>query len=137
VPEIDRAQAAKEGFVQLFSGKDLAGWKMLGRGNASVEDGILQVLGGTGEGAYLCYVDRSFADFTLVVDWMVPTEDGDSGVFLRIRVAVPAPRQSSGGRARILRGANPRRGRAMTPSGQVVDVWEGIPALEGRPRDRR
>ncbi|MBN1791364.1 MAG: DUF1080 domain-containing protein [Bacteroidales bacterium] len=91
------------GFVPLFNGKDLTGWKGLVenpliratmkpaelvkaqvkadeimRQGWKVEDGILVF---TGNGNNLCTV-KSYGDFEMLVDWKI-TPEGDAGIYLR------------------------------------------------------
>ena len=92
-----------EGFVPLFNGKDLAGWKGLvenpiARARMSAQDLTARqaeadararttwsVRGGTivfnGKGDNLCTV-KDYGDFEMLVDWRI-TKDGDSGIYLR------------------------------------------------------
>ncbi|HYH56370.1 MAG TPA: DUF1080 domain-containing protein, partial [Anseongella sp.] len=92
-----------EGFVNLFNGKDLSGWKGLvanpiERAKMSekelaaaqekadremregwiVEDGHLVF---TGHGNNICTVEK-YGDFELFVDWKIQ-KDGDAGIYLR------------------------------------------------------
>ncbi len=92
-----------EGFVPLFNGKDLSGWKGLVENpiarakmsppehaakqseadrrmtsNWSVRDGMI-VFNGSGDN--LCTI-KDYGDFEMLVDWRI-TKDGDSGVYLR------------------------------------------------------
>lgn len=94
-----------EGFVPLFNGKDLTGWKgLVGdpvkraqmspeelaeeqekadeimRVHWKVEDGTL-VFDGDREGSHLCTV-LDYGDFEMLVDWKIEP-DGDSGIYLR------------------------------------------------------
>jgi hypothetical protein len=94
---------AEEGFVPLFNGKDLTGWKGLvgtpitrarmskedlpalqavadakASANWSVKDGAIVF---SGKGDNLCTV-KDYGDFEMVVDWRI-TKDGDSGIYLR------------------------------------------------------
>lgn len=94
---------AGEGFVPLFNGKDLTGWKGLvenpvvrGKMDAkalskaqdkandnmrkgwSVKDGLL-VFGGSGDN--LC-TEKKYGDFEMLVDWKI-TSQGDAGIYLR------------------------------------------------------
>jgi HEAT repeat protein len=98
-----RTMTQAEGFVPLFNGKDLAGWKGLvenpiarakmtpeqmaakqvdadakARTNWSVQDGMI-VFNGAGDN--LCTM-KDYGDFEMVVDWRI-TKDGDSGIYLR------------------------------------------------------
>ncbi len=91
------------GFLPLFNGKDLNGWKGLVenplvrskmkpddlakaqvkadeimRNGWKVEDGILVF---TGNGENLC-TTKSYGDFEMIVDWKI-TEKGDAGIYLR------------------------------------------------------
>jgi HEAT repeat protein len=92
-----------EGFVAMFNGKDLTGWKGLvenpiarakmtpqelatkqaaadtkARTTWSVRDGSIVF---NGKGDNLCSV-RDYGDFEMIVDWRI-TKDGDSGIYLR------------------------------------------------------
>ena len=98
-----------EGFISLFNGKDLTGWKGLlkapndnpneraklkpeDRAKAqadadkfmkehwSVKDGVLIF---DGKGFSLATAREDYGDFEMLVDWMLPTEKGDSGIYLR------------------------------------------------------
>jgi hypothetical protein len=97
--------AAPDGFTPLFNGRDLSGWRgrphldprkdaegtpeeraaRQAEWNADltahwkVENGEIV---GDGQGVYLT-TDREYDDFELVLDWMLPTPCGDSGVYLR------------------------------------------------------
>ena len=91
------------GFVSLFNGKDLTGWKGLvsnpiARGKMSeaelataqqkinesiqkdwiIKDGLLVF---TGHGDNLC-TDKQYGDMEMYVDWKI-TEKGDAGIYLR------------------------------------------------------
>ena len=95
--------APPEGFVALFNGKDLTGWKGLVanpekrakmspdqlaeaqakadermRASWKVEDGALVF---DGKGDSLCTA-KDYADFELLVDWKIKAK-GDSGIYLR------------------------------------------------------
>lgn len=97
------AMPQDEGFVPLFNGKDLAGWKGLVenpiarakmspqelavkqaeadqkmRSNWGTRDGTI-VFNGSGDN--LCSV-KDYGDFEMLVDWRI-TKDGDSGIYLR------------------------------------------------------
>ena len=104
--EIDAGKAPK-GFVHMFNGKDLTGWKgvpkspydnpeeraelspedlakVQAEANAlmqehwKVEDGVLHY---DGKGFSLA-TDRDYADFEMLVDWKIE-ELGDSGIYVR------------------------------------------------------
>ncbi|HOT51573.1 MAG TPA: DUF1080 domain-containing protein, partial [Candidatus Hydrogenedentes bacterium] len=94
---------APEGFVPLFNGKDLTGWKGLVadpekrakmspdelaaaqkaadekmRAHWRVENGVLVF---DGKGDSLCTA-KDYGDFELLVDWKIE-KGGDSGIYLR------------------------------------------------------
>lgn len=97
------AAAPPEGFVSLFNGRDLTGWKGLVddpvkrakmspdelaaaqrtadermREHWHVIDGVLSF---DGKGDNLC-TTKDYGDFELYVDWKIPPK-GDSGIYLR------------------------------------------------------
>src|SRR4051794_6318570 len=68
-----------QGFVALFNGKDLTGWKDADKlaEHWKVEDGVL-VNDGKGPNAFTA---QNYQNFELWLDWKIP-ERGDTGVFL-------------------------------------------------------
>lgn len=72
--------------VQLFNGKDLAGWhhENPGASTWSVTDGVLSK---TGQGGSNLITDREFGDFKLHLEFNVPP-GANSGVYLRGRYEV-------------------------------------------------
>jgi hypothetical protein len=79
---LGRAAEKEEGFVPLFNGKDLTGWKQYqGRtDNWRVEDGLL-VCTGKGGGGWLG-TEREYADLVLRLEYRLKP-GGNSGVYLR------------------------------------------------------
>src|SRR5436190_11274007 len=71
----------EEGFVSLFNGKDLSGWKVMGKDAGwTVKDGVIHSDAGN-EGHWL-RSEKEFGDYILKVEWKV-SEGGNSGVFIR------------------------------------------------------
>jgi hypothetical protein len=73
--------------IQLFNGRDLAGWRLVeaGADNAwSVKDGVLinRPVKDSGKHYGNLRTDREFEDFNLALDVNVP-KNGNSGVYLR------------------------------------------------------
>ncbi len=70
-----------EGFVPLFNGKDLIGWKILGskEPNWVAEEALLVC---TGKGGGWLGTDKEYANFELRLEYRL-SEGGNSGVFLR------------------------------------------------------
>ncbi|MGE3808574.1 MAG: DUF1080 domain-containing protein [Gemmataceae bacterium] len=70
------------GFQALFNGKDLTGWKYLGKGAGtfSVKDGAIHYKGGNG---WLCYEQEEFPDFELRCEFRLLKKGGDGGIFFR------------------------------------------------------
>src|SRR5260370_17472837 len=76
--------SADEGFVPLFNGKTLEGWKerqvKAGQeGRWHVSDGILKAKPGSG----WLGTEKVYANFVLRVEWKI-VENGNSGVFIRV-----------------------------------------------------
>jgi hypothetical protein len=89
----DLTQEEKDaGFVSLFNGKDLTGWKYLGKaegdGSFSVKEGAIHYKGGNG---WLCYTEKEYVDFELRCDFKLIKKGGDGGIFFR------ATKDSAGG----------------------------------------
>ncbi len=75
------ADDAKAGWVQLFNGKDLAGWVNPGKpGTWSVQDGEIRIID-TKDHCWL-RTERMYRDFELQLDFKVPP-NGNSGVGVR------------------------------------------------------
>ncbi len=77
------ALAGEEGFVPLFNGKDLTGWKESGKpGSFTVKDGV--IVGKKGKDtAYLLSTEKKYGDFVLRLEYRLAA-DGNSGVFVRV-----------------------------------------------------
>ena len=68
---------------QLFNGKDLSGWKHVGDGHMTVENGLIKTHGGMG---LLYWTGEKFGDCTIRVVWRMQDENDNAGVFIRIPV---------------------------------------------------
>ena len=108
LPASNADNTAPPGFVALFNGRDLTGWKGLPkspndnpakraklspdelaplqqaandrmRQHWSVKEGALEY---DGKGDSLCTLRNDYGDFEMLVDWKIP-EKGDSGIYLR------------------------------------------------------
>ncbi len=66
---------------QLFDGKDLNGWKHVGPGSMSVENGLIRTHGGMG---LLYWTGGKIGDCTIRVVFRMRDENDNSGVFIRI-----------------------------------------------------
>ncbi|MBV6432365.1 MAG: hypothetical protein IANPNBLG_02507 [Bryobacteraceae bacterium] len=69
------------GWKTLFNGKDLDGWKMVGPGSFSVEEGMLRTHGGMG---LLYYTGEKFGNSTIRVVFKTTGDRDNSGVFIRL-----------------------------------------------------
>lgn len=75
--------------TQLFNGKNLDGWKAIGRqegatpGGFTVKDGLLETTVGKGT---LWYTKEKIGNATIKVVYRMSNEKGNSGVFIRIPV---------------------------------------------------
>ncbi|MBK9170719.1 MAG: DUF1080 domain-containing protein [Bryobacterales bacterium] len=66
---------------QLFSGKNLDGWRMTGPGRFEIEDGTLKTAGGMG---LLWYTREQFGDCTIRAVFKTTGPRDNSGVFIRL-----------------------------------------------------
>ncbi len=84
--EDGKSKANTEGWIELFNGKDLQGWKTTG--NWFPKDGVLAIVPRPGEqgwqrySAYLWH-EKQFGDFELDLEFKLP-QGGNSGVFFRV-----------------------------------------------------
>ena len=72
------SQAAE--WKQLFDGKSLDGWSLVGPGRFVVEDGMLKTEGGMG---LLWYTGQPFANTTIRVVFKTASPNANSGVYIR------------------------------------------------------
>lgn len=75
--------AQTDDWKQLFDGKDLTGWKHVGPGFMTVEDGLIQTHGGMG---LLYWTGGKLGDCTIRVVFKMRDHDDNSGVFIRIPI---------------------------------------------------
>jgi 3-keto-disaccharide hydrolase len=68
---------------QLFNGKDLTGWKHVGPGSMSVEDGLIRGHGGMG---LLYWEGEKFSNCVIKVVWKMRDENSNSGIFIRMPI---------------------------------------------------
>ena len=86
---VSQSVAAEHGWIRLFNGKDLSGWKAQGTERWVVEDGAILGESTTGKYGYLT-TEKTFSDFVLRVRFKCET-DGNSGVFTRSRITGESP----------------------------------------------
>lgn len=67
--------------IVLFNGKDLTGWKMVGPGSFTVENGALKTVGGMG---LLYYEGQPFGNCRLRVVFKTASSRDNAGVFIRM-----------------------------------------------------
>src|ERR1700748_3239061 len=75
------AQVVDKGWKQLFNGKDLTGWKEVGKGSRYVKDGTIRSHGGMG---LLYWTKEKFSNCTIKVVYRMEKSNSNSGVFIRI-----------------------------------------------------
>jgi hypothetical protein len=80
---LGKSQNSKEEWRQLFNGKDLTGWKHVGPGSMSVEDGMIRGHGGMG---LLYRTKEKFGNCVIHVEFRMEKENSNSGVFVRIPI---------------------------------------------------
>lgn len=77
--EIRSARVAENGWTNLFNGRDLNGFEVIGDDGWSVEDGVITA---DGTGAGWLGTKDDYADFEFEVEYRLP-EGGNSGLLLR------------------------------------------------------
>jgi len=77
--EKDGVKTPPPGFVSLFNGKDLTGWKDADKGAWTIENGTIHCTGKEGKNLATA---KNYKDFELFIDWKI-TAKGDSGIYLR------------------------------------------------------
>lgn len=65
--------------MELFNGKDLAGWKPVHEVTFDVHEGNLRLVKGMG----WLRTEKEYKDFVLELEWKALVEQYDSGVFIR------------------------------------------------------
>jgi hypothetical protein len=66
---------------QLFNGRDLSGWKHVGPGEMTVENGLIRTSGGMG---LLYFTGEKFGDCAIRIVYRMEHANDNSGVFIRI-----------------------------------------------------
>lgn len=74
-------QDKDQGWQQLFNGKDLTGWKHVGKGEMVVEDGLIRTQGGMG---LLYWTGDKIGDSVIRVVFKMKDQNDNAGVFIRI-----------------------------------------------------
>lgn len=80
--------ASPEGWIPLFNGKDLSGWKHVGPGNMTVEDGLIHTHGGMG---LLYWTGGTIGNCKLRVVFRMRDKNDNSGVYIRIPIEPREP----------------------------------------------
>ncbi|MGZ3833910.1 MAG: 3-keto-disaccharide hydrolase, partial [Mucilaginibacter sp.] len=78
----------EKGWRQLFNGKDLSGWKMVGPGSRYVENGVTGSHGGMG---LLYWTKEKFSNCTIRLVYRMQKSNSNSGVFIRIPIEPREP----------------------------------------------
>jgi hypothetical protein len=76
------------GWKHIFNGKNLNGWKHIGPGEMTVEDGLIHTHGGMG---LLYWSDTKLGDCVIRVVFKMRDENDNSGIFVRIPIAPTEP----------------------------------------------
>ena len=82
------APAQSGEWKQLFDGKDLVGWKHVGPGGMTVEDGLIRTHGGMG---LLYWAGGKLGDCAIRVVYKMRDQNSNSGVFIRIPIEPREP----------------------------------------------
>jgi len=109
LPPMPQATPPPKGWIQLFNGKDLAGWKAVGNAKWTVEKGVLIGQQDDGQSGDL-FTEETYDDFELMVTFKV-LWPANSGIWFRM------PKEGVGYQVDIL---ELREGGAATGS-----IWSG------------
>ncbi len=82
------AQDSGTNWIQLFNGKDLNGWKHVGPGSMTVENGLIHTHGGMG---LLYWTAGPVGNCMIHVVYKMRDQNDNSGVFVRIPVEPREP----------------------------------------------
>jgi hypothetical protein len=82
------AGAFAQNWRQLFDGKDLAGWKHVGPGSMTVEDGLIHTHGGMG---LLYWRGGKLGNCVIRVVYRMRDHNDNSGVYIRIPIEPREP----------------------------------------------
>src|SRR5260370_39556116 len=82
------ARAQTPAWKQLFNGKDLTGWKHVGPGEMTVEDGLIRTHGGMG---LLYWTAGKMGNCRIHVVYKMRDFNDNSGVFIRIPIEPREP----------------------------------------------
>lgn len=100
VPAAQSPATTRGAFTPLFDGKTLAGWKPMGKGTWTVEDGAIVGRHEKGEKEYGHLVsDKSYRDFTVRLKFK--SLKGNSGLYFRVAIDPKAFSGLSGFQAEI------------------------------------
>ena len=80
---VPQAQAQSGEWKQLFDGKDLVGWKHVGPGEMTVEDGLIRTHGGMG---LLYWTGGTLGDCVIRVVFKMRDHNDNSGIYIRIPI---------------------------------------------------
>ncbi|HEX7362740.1 MAG TPA: DUF1080 domain-containing protein [Bryobacteraceae bacterium] len=80
--------ALAQNWRQLFDGKDLAGWKHVGPGSMTVENGLIHTHGGMG---LLYWKGGTFGNCVIQVVYRMRDHNDNSGVYIRIPIEPREP----------------------------------------------
>jgi hypothetical protein len=83
VSALPGAFAADQQWKELFNGKDLTGWKHVGKGEMTVQDGLIKTNGGMG---LLYWTGGPVGDSQIRVVFKMRDHNDNSGVFIRIPI---------------------------------------------------
>ena len=83
IPLAGTVHSQTDEWKQLFDGKDLTGWKHVGPGSMTVEDGLIRTHGGMG---LLYWSGGKVGDCVIRLVFKMRDKNDNSGVFIRIPI---------------------------------------------------
>jgi hypothetical protein len=121
------APAGEQGFVTLFNGKDLSGWKLMhGKGPGYVvENGVLVA---PANGGGNLFTEKEYANFIFRFEFKL-TPNGNNGVGIRAPLEGDAAYQ--GMEIQILDDDGPEYKGKLRPAQYTGSIYDVIPAKQG------
>lgn len=91
VKDLEPTKTGIKGFVELFNGKDLAGWKnVYDHGEVKVVNGEVHM---TGDKKFFLTTEKTYTDFEMTLEIMLPAKGpANSGVMFRAQVDKTKPK---------------------------------------------
>lgn len=128
---VGAAELTSRGYVPIFNGKDLSGWRNpYPHGEAKVVDGEIHLLA---DKKFFLVTEKRYGDFRLAVDIHLPEGKANSGVMFRCHVDPDAEKKKVFGYQAECDGSDRRWSGGLYDEGRRGWIW---PSNKGRSTDQ-